>query len=381
MNCTAHVRAGRVRGVGAGSQSASRGADRRGARRRPGAGEGHRAPAVLSAAASGAAPSRTSWSRRCEALEGASARRCRWCGRARTTCSTTSTVPPRCTPCAAGFDGRGAPLAWTHRIVGPGIARSAGTRRRCGTASTRRSVDGAAAACPTRSRICRWTYVLARPRGAGSAGGARSARRRTPTRSSASSTRSRPPRAGPAGVPARAAEGQAPASRGARAGRRESRLGHAPAGGPRARHRRAPSRSAASSRRSPRSGRARRRACRCTAWSAPSTAAPSCTPTRSSPQMESGIVYGLWAPRCTARSPLERGRVGLRATSTTTRCVTHRRMPGDRGAPRCRSGDPLGGIGELGLPPLAPAVTNAVAAATGKRVRRLPVTAENLKRA
>lgn len=43
-----------------------------------------------------------------------------------------------------------------------------------------------------------------------------------------------------------------------------------------------------------------------------------------------------------------------------------------------QSGEPPGGVGEPGVPPLAPAVANAVFAATGRPVRRLPIRPEDL---
>ena len=46
-----------------------------------------------------------------------------------------------------------------------------------------------------------------------------------------------------------------------------------------------------------------------------------------------------------------------------------------------RSDAPLGGLGEPCVPPLAPALANAIYAATGIRVRELPISKTPLRRA
>ena len=89
-------------------------------------------------------------------------------------------------------------------------------------------------------------------------------------------------------------------------------------------------------------------------------------------QMESGIIFGLSAALY--------GEITLRGGRVEQANFPDYRILGLAEAPHIEthvinSGAPLGGVGEPGTPPIAPAVANAVSSLIGTRVRQLPIHA------
>jgi isoquinoline 1-oxidoreductase beta subunit len=92
-------------------------------------------------------------------------------------------------------------------------------------------------------------------------------------------------------------------------------------------------------------------------------------------QIESGIVYGLSAALW-GDITLHAGQV--RETNFHTyRVLRSNEMP-ELDVHLIPSGAAPGGIGEAAVPPVAPAICNAIFAATGKRLRRLPIGTQAL---
>ncbi|MBK8149745.1 MAG: xanthine dehydrogenase family protein molybdopterin-binding subunit [Acidobacteria bacterium] len=87
-------------------------------------------------------------------------------------------------------------------------------------------------------------------------------------------------------------------------------------------------------------------------------------------QMEGGIVYGLTATLY-GEITLKTGRV-QQSNFNNYKMLRMSEMPKVE-VHILPSKEPHGGVGEPGTPPIAPAVVNAIFAATGKRVRRLPI--------
>jgi isoquinoline 1-oxidoreductase beta subunit len=93
--------------------------------------------------------------------------------------------------------------------------------------------------------------------------------------------------------------------------------------------------------------------------------------------MEGGAVFGLSAALYGEIS-FEKGRVKQRNFHDYPLLRIHE-MPAVE-VHIVPSNDKMAGVGEPGVPPVAPAVANAIFALTGKRLRRLPIRASDLKK-
>src|SRR5271156_6061934 len=88
-------------------------------------------------------------------------------------------------------------------------------------------------------------------------------------------------------------------------------------------------------------------------------------------QIEGGINYAL--------TPVLSGEISIKEGAVQQSNFHNYQVLRIKDAPEIQvhlvpaEGDPADGVGEAGVPPLAPAVANAIFAATGKRVRRLPI--------
>jgi isoquinoline 1-oxidoreductase beta subunit len=94
-------------------------------------------------------------------------------------------------------------------------------------------------------------------------------------------------------------------------------------------------------------------------------------------QMESGIAFGLSAALY-GEITLKDGRVE-QSNFNDYPLLPMSEMPPVE-VHIVPSKEKPGGVGEPGVPPIAPAVGNAIFALTGKRIRRLPISVEELKR-
>ncbi|MFT5656316.1 MAG: isoquinoline 1-oxidoreductase beta subunit [Arenicella sp.] len=88
-------------------------------------------------------------------------------------------------------------------------------------------------------------------------------------------------------------------------------------------------------------------------------------------QMESGIIYGLGAALY-GEITIDKGAI-VQSNFHDYRAVRMNDAP-DIEVRIINSGESLGGAGEPGTPPIAPALTNAIFALTGKRIRELPIS-------
>jgi isoquinoline 1-oxidoreductase beta subunit len=101
-------------------------------------------------------------------------------------------------------------------------------------------------------------------------------------------------------------------------------------------------------------------------------------PDRVMSQMEGGSIYGLTA--CFAEITAKNGAI-QQANFNNYTVARMPISPKEIKVHLVNSGGqyPPGGVGEPGTPPFAPALCNAIFAATGKRITELPIDTNKLK--
>jgi len=92
-------------------------------------------------------------------------------------------------------------------------------------------------------------------------------------------------------------------------------------------------------------------------------------------QMEGGIIMGL---STALKEKVEFADGGVRSSNLHNYEVLRMHEAPEIDVHIVVSNDKLGGIGEPGVPPIAPAVANAVFKATGVRLRHLPMNPETV---
>jgi len=98
-------------------------------------------------------------------------------------------------------------------------------------------------------------------------------------------------------------------------------------------------------------------------------------PATAKAQIQSGIIYGLSAALY-GRIDIDKGRVA-QSNFPNYEMVRLSTAP-EIEVYFIESGATIGGMGEVGTPPMAPALSNAIFAANGQRIRRLPVNEQRL---
>ena len=94
-------------------------------------------------------------------------------------------------------------------------------------------------------------------------------------------------------------------------------------------------------------------------------------PERVRSQAEGAVIMGL-SNAITSELSFKKGRV-VQSNYTDYKVLRMNAAPGAIHVHLAPSGGAPGGVGEPGVPPVAPALTNAIFAATGKRIRSLPI--------